>query len=276
MKILITGGSGRIGKHIVEYLAESKKNELWFLKRNSLQERCAKTLQLDLTKGAEPTPKKATIIKFDLIIHMAGITHVSDTKELGRKNITINQNFLKFVLMANQHTPLIFFSSVDVYGIKNQKFPIDVKSECRPSSFYGRAKLFSEELFYSNLTKVNILRIAPMIEHEGKKDYLKRIYIPGTRIKFKSPYPRENNFSSIKSICISLELCISGTAEPITNITNGKMYSEKDFLRGSKFSLKIPKIILDIVFLILGKIDAPFFYRLEHKFHKLFKTNTYV
>ena len=275
MKVLITGGSGRIGKYLIKHLAESKKYELWFLQRSSLQEKFTQKIQLDLTENSEPIPKEASI-KFDLIIHMAGITHSKDTKELGRNNNKLNENFLKFLLIANQSTPLIFFSSVDVYGIKNQKFPIDIKSECLPSSFYGMSKLYSEELFRKKLNKVYALRIAPMIEYEGEKDYLKRIYIPGTKIRFKSPYPRENNFSSIHSIYRSLELCINGNAEPIINVTNGIIYSENDFLHGSKFSLKIPKIILDIIFLLLQTINTPFCYSLEHKFHKLFKTNTYV
>ena len=275
MKILITGGGGRIGKYLVKYLAESKKYELWFLKRTKLQEKFAQTIQLDLTENSEAIPKEASI-KFDLVVHMAGITHVKDTKELGRINNNLNENFLKFLLIANKTTPLIFFSSVDVYGIKNQIFPIDVKSECWPSSFYGKSKLYSEELFRKNLNKVYALRIAPMIEYEGEKDYLKRIYIPGTRIRFKSPYPRENNFSSIRSIYRSLELCVNGNAESVINVTNGRIYSDKDFLHGSKFSLKIPKIILDIVFLLLRTVNTPFCYSLEHKFHKLFKTNTYV
>lgn len=276
MRILVTGGSGRIGKYIAKFLEESKKYELWFLKRKNLDVEFTKTIKLDLTKYSEPLPKEASLIKFDLIIHMAGITHVTDTREIGRKNITLNENLLKFLLLANQDTPLIFFSSVDVYGIKNQKFPITVKSKCQPSSFYGKSKLFSEELFRSNLNKVYTLRIAPMIEHEGEEDYLKRVYIPGTRIKFNSPYPRENSFSSIYSICRCLESCLNGTAEPITNVTNGKIYSEKNFLHGSKFILKIPKSFLDIIFIILKKIDTPFCYSLEHKFHKLFKSNTYV
>ena len=275
MKILITGGSGRIGKYLLKYLAESEKYELWYLKRNRRQEKFTQIIQLDLTKNSELIPNEASI-KFDLVIHMAGITHVKDTKELGRKNSELNENFLKFLLIANRNTPLIFFSSVDVYGIKNQKFPIGVQSECWPSSFYGKSKLYSEELFRKNLTKVYTLRIAPMIEYEGEKDYLKRIYIPGTKIKFKSPYPRENNFSSIHSICESLELCLNGNAEPVMNVTNGRIYTDKDFLHGSKFSLNIPKIILDIVFLLLKTVNTPFCYSLEHKFHKLFKTNTYV
>jgi nucleoside-diphosphate-sugar epimerase len=275
MKVLITGGSGRIGKYLIKYLSESKKFELWFLKRNSLQEKFTQTIQLDLTKNFERIPKEASI-KFDLVIHMAGITHVKDTKELGKKNNKLNENFLKFLLIANKSTPLIFFSSVDVYGIKNQKFPINVQSECWPSSFYGKSKLYSEELFRKNLNKIYVLRIAPMIEYEGEKDYLKRIYLPGTRIKFKSPYPRENNFSSIGSIYRSLEMCINGNAESVINVTNERIYSDKDFLHNSKFSLKIPKIILDIVFLLLRTANTPFCYSLEHKFHKLFKTNTYV
>lgn len=275
MKVLITGGSGRIGKYLIKYLSKSKKYEIWFLKRNSPKEKFTQTISLDLTKNSEPIPKEASM-KFDLIIHMAGITHVKDTKELGRKNRELNENFLKFLLIANKTTPLIFFSSVDVYGIKNQKFPIDVKSECWPSSFYGKSKLYSEELFRKNLKRVYALRIAPMIEYEGEKDYFKRIYIPGTRIRFKSPYHRENNFSSIDSIYRSLELCINGNAESVINVTNERIYSDKDFLHGSKFSLKIPKIILDIVFLLLRTVNTPFCYSLEHKFHKLFKTNTYV
>ena len=245
------------------------------MSRNRIQEKFTQTIILDLIRNSEPIPKEA-FIKFDLVIHMAGITHIKDTKELGRKNNTLNENFLKFLLIANQSTPLIFFSSVDVYGIKNQKFPIDIKSECWPSSFYGKSKLFSEELFRQNLNKVYALRIAPMIEYEGEKDYLKRIYLPGTRIRFKSPYPRENNFSSIDSIYRSLEICINGNAESVINVTNGKIYSDKDFLHNSKFSLKIPKIILDTIFLLLNTVNTPFYYSLEHKFHKLFKTNTYV
>lgn len=276
MKILITGGSGRIGRHVGEYLAKSKKNELWFLKRDNSHERNNKTIQLDLSKTLEPIPNEAAKIKFDLIIHMAGITHIRDTKELGLKNIALNENFLNFLLIANQETPLIFFSSVDVYGIKNKNFPLDVKSKCNPSSNYGKSKLFSEKLFNKNLSKIYVLRIAPMIDNEGEEDYFKRVYIPGTRIKFKSPYPRENSFSDIKSICSTLDLCISSDSEPIINVTNGKIYSQKDFLSESNFNIKIPKIILDMIFLLLKKIDTPYFYSLEHKFHKLFKTNTYV
>ena len=96
MKVLITGGSGRIGKYLIKCLSESKKIELWFLKRNSLQEKFTQTIQLDLTKNFERIPKEASI-KFDLVIHMAGITHVKDTKELGRKNNKLNENFLKFL-----------------------------------------------------------------------------------------------------------------------------------------------------------------------------------
>lgn len=275
MKILITGGSGRIGKYLIEHLVESKKYDLWFLKRNSTPKKNNQTIQLDLTKNPDDFQKEA-YIKFDFVIHIAGVTHVKDTKELGRINKTLNENFLKFLLIANQSTPLIFFSSVDVYGIKNKKFPVDIKSECWPSSFYGKSKLYSEELFRKNLNKVYVLRIAPMIEYEGEKDYSKRIYIPGTRIKFKSPYPRDNNFSSIHSIYKSVELCLNGMAEPTTNVTNGKVYTEEDLLNGSKFSLKIPKIILDVVFRLLRIIKTPLCYSLEHKFHKLFKTNTYV
>ena len=276
MKILITGGSGRIGKPVVEYLAGQQKYELWFLQRNNSHSTGYNTIQLDLINESQPIPKQIAAIKFDAIIHMAGITHMKDTKELGEKNIAINKNFLKFLRVANGDSPLIFFSSVDVYGITNQNFPLDIKSKCTPSSYYGRSKLFSEELFTKNLSKVYNLRIAPMIANEGEKDYLKRVYLPGTRIKFQSPYARENSFSDIKSICQAINSCLEGSTESTINVTDGKIYTENDFLKGSDFSLKIPKFFLNLVFNTLRRIDTPFSYRIEHKFHKLFKTNTYA
>ena len=275
MKILITGGSGRIGKHVVNYLAKSKNRELWLLQKNLNLYKRHQTIQVDLLQNLEPK-LKAAFIKYDIIIHMAAITHRGDSKKLGNSNLKITQNLLNFVKVNNQDTPFVFFSSVDVYGIKNKRYPISAKSECYPSSYYGKAKLLAEKILNDNLSTVYILRIAPMIDYEGKVDFLKRVYIPGTKVRFRSPYKRQNSFSDINSICKVIDLYLSGKSESIVNVTNGKIYSERDLLVGSNYSIKFPKIILDLVFFILNRTPGSRFYALEHKFYKLFKTNTYV
>ena len=275
MRILITGGSGRIGKHIVQYLLNNPENQLWLLQRSFCQTNKVNYLPIDLTKEISLEVEHLSM-KYDLVIHMAALTHVQDNQCVGQINYAITKNLIDFLLIENRNTPLIFFSTVDVYGIRNQNFPINVRSECKPSSFYGLAKLQSEHLLLQKLKAVKILRIAPMIEYEGLEDLHKRVYIPGTKIQFMSPYNKENSFSDIQSICRALNLKIEKDSLIIQNVTNGKIYTEQDILNSKAYILKIPKFLLDMTFLILGKTSTQWAYSIEHKLHKLFKTNTYV
>ena len=115
-----------------------------------------------------------------------------------------------------------------------------------------------------------------MIEYEGIEDLKKRLYIPGTRIQFKSPYKKQNSFSDIQSIYKALYLMIEKDTLVIQNVTNGKIYTEQDILNSKAYILKLPRFILDMAFYLLREINTKWTYNIEHKLHKLFKTNTYV
>lgn len=273
MKILVTGSSGRIGKHIVNFLKSKYECEIWAIQRNGLKNEKLNIIEGDLLK--ELSELKESSIEFDLIIHMAAVTHLSDTKEIGTSNYLITKNLINFLLEANINTPLIYFSSVDVYGIQNQSYPINTLGCCSPSSHYGKAKLKSEQLLRDQLSKVTIFRLAPMIDFEGVSDFLKRVYLPGTKIQFKSPYNRINNFSDISSICKAVDHYLKEGTPSIINLTNGYDYTEQDLKVNSTFTLPIPKFITDLIFYCLSIINNDRTYALKHKLHKLFKTNTY-
>ena len=180
------------------------------------------------------------------------------------------------MLLKNTNIHFIFFSTIDVYGIRNKSYPVDTNSDCNPSSYYGLAKLNSEILIKQIFNKINLLRIAPMIDAEGQVDLNKRIYVPGTKIKIRSPYQKLNSFSNLESIFESVYKCLNTEASLIENVTNGIIYTESDLLGENTFCLYIPKFVLNPLFYLLKKINTRWSYKFEHLLHKLFKNNTYA
>lgn len=172
-----------------------------------------------------------------------------------------------------------FFSTVAVYGEANRNYPIRVDDYCKPFSSYGKGKLKDENLVSESFDDFVILRICPVIEGSDNKDLQKRVFIPKTNIKYKSPYQRSYNFTSHKIIN---ETIINFIDKKITfkvklNVKDSLVYTESYVL--SKFQgkeIKMPLILCSITFYFLNLFSfIPKIYSINCLLWKMLKTNTY-
>ncbi|MGA3245294.1 MAG: NAD(P)-dependent oxidoreductase [Bacteroidota bacterium] len=149
MKILVTGGSGMVGKYVVDELASSHQVENLDVKKPHRTD--LPFLEVDLlNEGAVRKHVKG----FDLVVHLAGIPHpLNDPPEkVFRTNTLATFNVLE-ACAANGIRRLIFISSESVLGFAfstTRMWPeylqIDEHHPQRPQDPYGLSKVTCEGL----------------------------------------------------------------------------------------------------------------------------------
>ena len=159
-KILVTGGAGYIGSHIVELLIKRKK-KIFIIDNLStgyikLINKKAKFYKLNILK----TKKIKDLIirnKIDSIIHLAGSLSVGIGEKYPKKyyknNVLGTQSLLnacKFTKVKN----FIFSSTGVVY--KDGLYKVNEKSKIKPKSIYGKTKIKAENKIILNCKKYKI------------------------------------------------------------------------------------------------------------------------
>ena len=133
-KILITGKDSYIGIHVKEWL---KKEENQY-EVTELDVKTQDWLQEDFSK-------------YDTILHVAGIVHVSTDKKLEDLYYKVNRDLaIQVATKAKKENvkQFIFMSSMIIYGDDEnigEKKVIDKNTTPQPKNFYGNSKLQAEE-----------------------------------------------------------------------------------------------------------------------------------
>jgi UDP-glucose 4-epimerase len=164
MKVLVTGGAGFIGKHLVKSLL--KKGNLVTIFDNfsnseksstaSLVEMGAKIIEGDITK----LESIANAIKdHDIVIHLAAKISVEDSIKNPSETFRINVDGTRNVLVACEKQKvrkLIVASSAAVYGESSQGIKLTENSKINPISPYGESKAVMEQKIREFVSKHNI------------------------------------------------------------------------------------------------------------------------
>src|SRR3990167_6124559 len=153
MRVLITGGTGFIGTHLVK----------------RLQDLQAKVEIFDLSNGDDicdfQKVKATARKKFDVIYHLAGFSGSKESNENIEECFKINTiatvNLMKSLAKFSSSSKLVISSSRLEYG-KPQYLPVDEKHPTLPISAYGLSKLIATQMALihhkSNGLKVTIFR----------------------------------------------------------------------------------------------------------------------
>ena len=145
MKIIITGGSGFIGSHLVAQLKKEHNVTIFDVKKN--------VSDVDFIEGdvTNLDSVKNSIANCDLVIHLAAALGVVNVEKDPVQTLDINLGGTKNVLeacRANDIKKIIFSSSSEVYG-EPIKIPIRESDKAIPITTYGISKLASEEYIKS-------------------------------------------------------------------------------------------------------------------------------
>ena len=158
--ILVTGGAGYIGSHIIEKLIKEKKNVFIVDNLSTGYKRLINKKAQFYKSNINNIKNIKRIIKknkIDSVIHLAASVKVTDSKKdnklFYKNNVEGTSNIIKACkdsLVKN----FVFSSTAAVYAGSNKK--VTELSKIKPKSVYGVTKLKAEKIIIKNLKKFKI------------------------------------------------------------------------------------------------------------------------
>lgn len=135
-KIILLGSSGFIGKNISEFFHKRIDNFIDFGSK-----------ECDLLDIKSMNQKLSFLQNNDTIIIASSITRLIDNSiNSMNDNVLMVQNLID-ILQNKPVKHLIFFSSVDVYGLIDESISINENLSLNPNDYYATSKLVSEIMF---------------------------------------------------------------------------------------------------------------------------------
>lgn len=263
MKILVTGGAGYIGSHVVKALAETGDHEILVI--DNLQKghgdavQSTNLLQIDL---ADQAGLEEIFInhQIDGVIHLAADSLVGESMENPAKyyynNVVNGYNLLE--AMRKYNTKYIVFSSTAaVYG-EPDEVPITEDHPTSPTNVYGRTKLHFEEMLqdYDQAYGIKYISLryfnasgADLSGEIGEDHHPETHLIPivfqkalGQRDRlaiFGTDYPTSDgtcvrDYIHVNDLAdahiLAIEALAKGRCSTIYNLGNGKGYSVREVI----------------------------------------------
>ena len=168
-KILVTGGAGFIGSHLVNRLVKDGAKVSVIVKYNSIID-CPRLLKsrdkINVIEADLRNIDSVLEIKklsFDVVFHLAAYNHVGDSFKHVLENV--NSNLISTINILNNGPKIkkfIHMGTSEIYGIQT-KLPFNTKEKENPMSPYAVTK-FGSELFSvlkSKSTNLDLLCLRP-------------------------------------------------------------------------------------------------------------------
>jgi len=160
--ILVTGGAGYIGSHIVEQLVKKNFLKIFIIDDLStghkrLISKKAKFIKANINK-TQLIKKIILKNKIDTIIHLAAKTIVSESEKKPKLYYNVNVLGTQSLLNAAKNSSVknfLFSSTAAVYGSKTRY--VNENSKTSPDSVYGKTKLQAENLVKKGFKKNYII-----------------------------------------------------------------------------------------------------------------------
>ncbi len=216
--ILVTGGTGFIGSHLVESLLE-KKQPFRVLARRPGSVKNAMASRGDLVTGEGVAEALAGV---ETVIHLAGTTKTIAPEGYRLGNVVATENLARAVAASGRRIRVVHVSSLAAAG----PAPIDAvteEDEPRPVSLYGKSKLEGERRMRAHVPEAAIVR--PPVVYG----------------------PRDTDvFQILKSASQGIALRIAGdeswfSAIYVTDLINGILLAAKSPAAGRTWFLAHPK-----------------------------------
>lgn len=231
--VLVTGTSGMIGSAVAkELLAAGNKVIGTDIKESAIENGNYIHFSFDLSdeKAFEKIVEENQV---DRIVHIAALAHSVDGKKYSREDyFRINVECSKNVFKAAKNIPVLFISTVDVYGFTKGK--VNAKTKTSPVSNYAKSKVLAEEEC-KKLEHYTIFRFSPVYTDTMKRDIQKRYYLRYPDVAYKIGKGTEYEVLNIrKAVEAVKEWCEKTPLNDIQIIKDEKLLDTAECIRTEK------------------------------------------
>ncbi|MBU0473789.1 MAG: NAD-dependent epimerase/dehydratase family protein [Bacteroidetes bacterium] len=160
---VVTGASGFVGSHLVDYLLE-KGDEVHCIVRRSSSLRWleGKNVVIHDSGLFDFNSLKIILKDIDFLYHVAGVVKAKTEEGYFKGNVETTRNLLDAVLeVAPNIKRVLIVSSLTASGPSKLDFPVDEESIPNPITTYGRSKVAQEELAKKYMDKLPITIVRP-------------------------------------------------------------------------------------------------------------------
>lgn len=177
MAIMVTGDNGMIGSKLASSLLDAGYRVVGIDRTKCRRSHESyKHYQIDLN---DRTSIESIIQneKVDRIIHLAALAHTENEPDISwDRYYHINVECAKNVFSCAENRPVLFISTIDVYGFFDGKTIINENTRIKPVSNYAKSKAIAESAC-RELSHYTIFRLSPVYSDEIKRDIQKRYYL---------------------------------------------------------------------------------------------------
>lgn len=222
-RIGIIGNQSYIGTHFKDFYNADSMNTV-----ESINSRNGEWQSIDFSR-------------FDVLLHVAGIAHVSTDPSMESIYYEVNRDLPIAVAKkakAEGVKQFIFLSSMIVYGDDppiGQETVITEDTIPKPANFYGKSKLQAEQgllALWDDYFTVTILRL-PMVYGEGCKGNFPRLVALAMKTPFFPKIENRRSMIYIGNLCVFLKNVVEEKTPGILFPQNAEYVSTKEIVRQS-------------------------------------------
>lgn len=257
--ILVTGAKGMIGSQLVQGLLDAGYTVIG-LDRTGKETHTDNYHQYQVDLDDKKSFSEIAI-QADRFIHLAALAHTAGEKDLSWERYKhINVECAKNVFETAGDRPVLFISTVDVYGFYDGKDPVNGKTELHPVTNYGKSKALAEAEC-KKLKNYTIFRFSPVYTSEIKRDIQKRYYLKFPNIAYQIGKGTSYEILNIKiAVNEMVEWCGEEPGNDIKIIKDSEPMWTPDYVKSekkagrSKVVLHFPRWMINAGYVILKGI----------------------